>query len=79
MFGFDGPVLIVFLIGIIVYFIPTFVARSRNHYQKTAITVLNIVAGWTFLGWVGALVWAFLKTGGGNEVQRQADNLERAS
>lgn len=44
---------------VIVYFGPTIIARRRKHQQKTAITVLNIFGGWTFLGWLVALVWAF--------------------
>ena len=27
----------------------------------TAIFVLNIFFGWTLIGWVACLVWAFLK------------------
>ncbi|KAB0269035.1 superinfection immunity protein [Microvirga brassicacearum] len=41
------------------YFLPTTVARARRHPQATAILILNIFLGWTFLGWVAALVWAF--------------------
>jgi len=26
--------------------------------NSTAITVLNIFLGWTFLGWLGSLIWA---------------------
>ncbi len=47
-----------FIVGLLLYLIPTFIARARNHKNKTAITALNIVAGWTFAGWVVALVWA---------------------
>src|SRR5262245_57045087 len=46
------------LITIAVYFLPFFVAYARRHPQQLAITVLNIVAGWTLVGWVVALVWA---------------------
>lgn len=41
-----------------VYFIPTFVARRKRHYNQHAIFLVNLLLGWTFLGWVGALVWA---------------------
>lgn len=44
-----------------VYFLPAIVASSRGHHQATAITVLNLVAGWTLVGWVVALVWAFVR------------------
>jgi Superinfection immunity protein len=49
------------LLGIcfFVYFLPTFFAFSRNHHNRAAILVLNLFLGWTFIGWVIALVWAF--------------------
>ena len=41
------------------YFLPAIMGcRKRN---ATAILVLNIFLGWTFLGWVVALVWATTK------------------
>lgn len=54
-------VAVVIGIGALLYFIPGFVATARNHPNQTAIVILNIVAGWTFLGWVIALVWASLR------------------
>jgi len=53
-------ILLIFL-AIIVYFLPTIVASSNKHLNTTAIAVLNILLGWTLLGWVIALVWAFTK------------------
>jgi len=40
------------------YFVPSFVAASRGHQNRVAIFALNLLLGWTFLGWVGALVWS---------------------
>lgn len=40
------------------YLLPSFVAAYRVHHNAVAIIVLNILLGWTVLGWVGALVWA---------------------
>jgi uncharacterized membrane protein YqaE (UPF0057 family) len=49
-----------FLIGgtlaIAIYFLPTIAARKRR--SGTAIFLLNLLLGWTLLGWVVALVWA---------------------
>lgn len=50
--------LVIFLciVGIFFYFLPTMIGiRKKN---ATAIAVLNIFAGWTFIGWLVALVWA---------------------
>jgi len=41
-----------------IYFLPWFVARSRRHHATDAIFIANLVLGWTFLGWFGALAWA---------------------
>jgi len=46
------------IVAAILYLVPTLVAAGRSHQQTGAIFVLNLLLGWTFLGWVGALVWA---------------------
>ena len=43
---------------ILVYFIPTFVASYRLHKNTMPIIALNLLLGWTFLGWVVALAWS---------------------
>lgn len=43
---------------VIIYIIPIIVANKRKHPNKLAITVLNIFLGWSFIGWIVALVWA---------------------
>jgi hypothetical protein len=48
----------IFFIAIF-YFLPWFVALGRGHNNTVAIFVLNLFLGWTFLGWVIALVWCF--------------------
>jgi hypothetical protein len=40
------------------YFIPSIVAMIRSHRQGAAIFLLNLLLGWTLVGWVVALVWA---------------------
>jgi hypothetical protein len=47
------------LFPIIMYFFPAIVAGIRRHRNATAITVLNLLLGWTLIGWVVSLVWAF--------------------
>jgi hypothetical protein len=54
-----GLISICFLLGC--YFLPTIVAWLRYHRQAVAIFVLNLLLGWTVLGWIAALVWAFIK------------------
>lgn len=40
------------------YFVPAFVAHARGHRNSNAISILNLLLGWTFLGWIIALVWS---------------------
>jgi hypothetical protein len=54
--------IIIGLFGIVlflsIYFLPCIVAASKNHSQRDAIGILTFFLGWTFIGWVVALVWA---------------------
>ena len=50
--------LIVLLIISSLYFIPTIIAFSRKRNNRTAIFILNLFLGWTFVGWIASLVWA---------------------
>lgn len=47
---------IFWLISLFLYFLPAFLARNKPNF--TSILILNIFAGWTFIGWIIALVWA---------------------
>lgn len=40
------------------YFLPSLVAFLRQHKNKLAIFLLNLLLGWTVLGWVVSLVWS---------------------
>ncbi|ENQ2777063.1 TPA: superinfection immunity protein [Klebsiella pneumoniae] len=55
--------IIVLIFAIIIYVLPGVIASSRGHKNSSAIWVLNIVLGWSFLGWIAALVWSFTNPG----------------
>ena len=46
------------LILFALYFLPALIAGSRHLHERTAITLLNLFLGWTFIGWIIALFWA---------------------
>lgn len=48
----------VLTLAVLIYLIPTIIAHRRQHRNATAIFLLNLLLGWTLLGWVGALVWS---------------------
>ena len=57
----DGTVLLLivgFVLALVVYFLPTIIANNRRHRERTPIFVLNLLLGWTFVGWCAALVWS---------------------
>jgi hypothetical protein len=51
----NDPVLLLALF----YFLPTIVALVRGHLSAAAIAILNLLLGWTVVGWIVALVWSF--------------------
>ena len=52
----DFPIFTV--LAIAAYFLPTFLSLENKNSQK--IMVLNVLLGWTIVGWAGALIWAML-------------------
>mgnify|MGYP003655265091 CR=1 FL=1 len=46
------------IIGLVLcaYFLPTII--GYNCRKASGIFFLNLFLGWTFLGWVGAFIWA---------------------
>lgn len=47
-----------FIFLFVLYFIPTIVAMGRSHRNGGAIFLLNLFLGWTFIGWVAAIIWS---------------------
>lgn len=55
----SGYSLVLLLLVVLFYFYPTVVARQRWSPHWAGVLVVNILLGWTFVGWVIALAWAF--------------------
>jgi len=45
--------------GFVMYFLPVIVALLKSRRDTLSLLLLNLFLGWTFIGWVVALVWAF--------------------
>ena len=54
--------IILTIFTLLIYFIPSMVANSRQHKNLQSIIVLNLFLGWTLVGWVVSLVWAYSDT-----------------
>ena len=54
------PVMGLVILGAIigVYFFPTICAMSRHCRGRGAIFFLNLLIGWTFVGWIVTFIWA---------------------
>ena len=50
-----GTALII-IIGLVIYFAPSI--AGWNTKGASGIIILNLFLGWTFLGWIAALIWA---------------------
>lgn len=53
-----GGALVLIGVALLAYFFPSIVASMRHHHNALAIFMLNLLLGWTLLGWLGALIWA---------------------
>ena len=53
--------IILIIAAVVAYFVPAIIAVQDKKQNKAAIIALNILTGWTFIGWVIALVWALTK------------------
>jgi hypothetical protein len=50
------------VVGILalIYLIPSYIAAFRNAPKFLGIFTVNLLAGWSIIGWVAALIWAFI-------------------
>ena len=48
----------ILVIGFFAYFLPAVIAFVRGHHQWVAISALNLLLGWTALGWIAAFIWS---------------------
>jgi hypothetical protein len=52
---------ILLLIPLVVfYFLPVIVARIGKHSNIKPVFIVNLVFGWTFVGWIAAIFWALM-------------------
>ena len=49
------------LIGLSLYFLPTIIVEIRGTEHGARILWVNLIFGWTVLGWIAALIWALTK------------------
>ncbi len=52
-----------FWLLVVLYFAPVVIAVMRRHPQAMAIMMLDLLLGWTVIGWIAALIWSMTATG----------------
>lgn len=57
---FHGLFFVYLAVYFVIYILPMIIAFNRHHENYTAIFLLNLLLGWTLVGWVVALVWAIV-------------------
>ena len=50
--------IILLAVLVAIYFAPAWVAERRRHKDVNAIFLVNLLFGWTLLGWGVAMIWA---------------------
>jgi RsiW-degrading membrane proteinase PrsW (M82 family) len=48
--------------GIAFYFLPAIIAAVRHTHNSTLILILNLLVGWTGIGWIVMLLMALLSS-----------------
>lgn len=57
--GLGGVLVSVALVALLgLYMLPSILASDANHRHLAAIVALNVLLGWTGLGWLVTLEWA---------------------
>jgi len=50
--------LVAFLCGVAMYFMPAIVAHHRQHVSSGKIFLINLLLGWSVVGWIVCFAWA---------------------
>ncbi|WPB59040.1 superinfection immunity protein [Xylophilus sp. GOD-11R] len=63
--GAEGPngmekfaAVMAYVFAVLLYLLPIYEAVSRDHAKAVSIGLVDLLLGWTIVGWIVALVWA---------------------
>ena len=51
------------ILPVLLYFLPAIIAWRRGHAHRFSIFLLNVLLGWTMLGWFALLAWSVVSDG----------------
>ena len=61
-----------FLAAPLLYLLPTYEAWRRHHRSLLAIGLVNVFLGWSLIGWVAAIAWAYTGSSRDNRAASKA-------
>ncbi len=64
--GFVALLMVAFIVGFGIYALPALLAWSMGSPHRMAITLVDLLLGWTILGWIAALIWAVMSGNDGS-------------
>jgi uncharacterized membrane protein len=68
-----GPLeLLLILIVLVIYFVPTMLAFALHKPKRNLILLINLLLGWTTIGWVVAFVMVFVNFNNATPVNESA-------
>lgn len=56
-------------IFLVLYFLPSIVAFFRKANHRIVILVLNLLLGWSFIGWIAFLIWGIVDHSDRDEIR----------
>ena len=57
----DSTPSLLLIAAVLIYFFPSAMLVGKHKRNALAIVLLNVLAGWTIIGWLIALIWAATK------------------
>jgi type VI protein secretion system component VasK len=67
------------VVAVCLHFWPTVTAIRRRHPTLGGVILLNVLLGWTVIGWVAALVWSYSQGTSPRERRKQRHLNESAA
>jgi Superinfection immunity protein len=55
---FPGSYIPFSLVGLVLYLLPTIIVLARRKKNVLGPILVNVLLGWTVVGWIVALIWA---------------------
>ena len=76
--GATAAICLIGLLALLGYFLPFLTAMALGHPHSRGVFLLDLLAGWTVIGWLAAMVWALWQGNGGGTFDGGETTVPRA-